>query len=117
MPQARGEREAGKMPRFFEWSAPPSPGCYPLLSKEGSLSAFQGHKDKQSWTSGGGGDRFRCAKLFPTRRTSHSKTPSLGPRVSDPVGLTVREAGREGLEPGLEACLERRWAGLGATHT
>lgn len=33
------------------------------------------------------------------------------------AGLKVREAGREGLELGLEACLGRRCAGLGATHT
>lgn len=27
------------------------------------------------------------------------------------------KAGREGLELGLEACLGKDWAGLGATHT
>lgn len=27
------------------------------------------------------------------------------------------KAGREGLELGLEACLGKHWAGLGATHT
>lgn len=42
---------------------------------------------------------------------------ALGPGVPDGAGLKVREATGEGLELGLEACLGRRWAGLGATHT
>lgn len=42
---------------------------------------------------------------------------ALGPGVPDGAGLKVREPAGEGLELGLEACLGRRWAGLGATHT
>lgn len=62
-------------------------------------------------------DGARRVRSFPTQRTSHSELLALGPGVPDGAGLKVREAGREGLELGLEACLRKHWAELGATHT
>lgn len=53
--------------------------------------------------------------LFLLREPQGSGPGTWGTRQG--AGLKVREAGREGLELGLEACLGKHWAGLGATHT
>lgn len=51
---------------------------------------------------------IRREKRYRHARTSYSDTSVLGRWAAVVWGM---------LEPGLEACLPRLWAGLGATHT
>ena len=101
------------MSRFLEWATTPGQYATPASAKRGLCNALQSHRDK-SRVGLGKVEKIdpEVPDLFLLREPQGSGPGTWGTRQG--AGL---KAGREGLELGLEACLRKHWAGLGATHT